>query len=198
LTEKTKQDAASNQINASDQVIRGGSAAADAAAKADAAQRMGLAALGSGLASFLGGGGKTSGVSTTTSSGSPTQVDYSDGVDDGTHNLTPPHDDGTEASDRRLKTDVKDGSSDAQALLDTLTAKSFRYKDGGKGPGERPGRITGVMAQDIEKTKAGKPLVVETPRGKAIDTVPATGTLMAMLATMNKRLDRVEGRNVRP
>lgn len=184
IDEKARQDAASNSLTASGQSIQGGSALVDAQAKALAAQRQGLAALGSSLA-WLSGSGKTP---TTTTSPPPTapppaQSDYGDGVDDGSG-----------YSDRRLKTDVTPGDADAQALLDHLSAKSFRYKDGGQRPGERPGRVTGVMAQDVESSPAGKPMVRDTPRGKKLDAGMGIGTVMAALATLNKRLNKMEGR----
>lgn len=90
------------------------------------------------------------------------------------------------ASDRRLKTDVSDGKGSAQDLLNHLSAKSFRYKDGGD-------RQTGVMAQDVEKSPAGKTFVRETSRGKALDPVAGFGSVLAMLSTLNDRMKKVEG-----
>jgi hypothetical protein len=97
------------------------------------------------------------------------------------------------ASDRRAKTDVSDGRADAQALLDALSSKSFRYKDPGI-PGARPGRQTGVMAQDVERAPAGKPMVKDTPTGKKLDPSAGFGTVLSMLAQLNDRLNKTEGR----
>ncbi|MEP6651823.1 MAG: tail fiber domain-containing protein [Myxococcales bacterium] len=93
---------------------------------------------------------------------------------------------GVLASDRRLKTDVSDGKGSAQDLLNHLSAKSFRYKDGGD-------RQTGVMAQDVEKSPAGKTFVRETSRGKALDPVAGFGSVLAMLSTLNDRMKKIEG-----
>src|SRR6185295_403402 len=100
-------------------------------------------------------------------------------------------------SDRREKTDVSDGEAAAQSILDAMSPKSYRYKDGARGPGVSPGRKVGVMAQDLERTPAGKKLVGESGDGKKLikGGAPTATTLMAMLATLNKRMDRVEGRH---
>lgn len=94
------------------------------------------------------------------------------------------------ASDERLKKDVKD--FDAGAFLDSLTGKSYRYKDPAKF-GE--GRNAGVMAQDLEKTPEGKALVKDTPEGKMVDYGKGFGALLGSMADMHKRLKKVEGRN---
>jgi len=96
-------------------------------------------------------------------------------------------------SDRRSKTDVSDGSGDAQNLLDALTSKSFRYKDPSK-PGASPGRQTGVMAQDVEKAPAGRAFVRDTPTGKKLDPSAGFGTVLSMLAQLNDRMNKQEGR----
>lgn len=183
LDEKTKQDAAANTLSAGDQAIKGGSAAADAAARVDAANRQGLAALGTGLATWLSSG--------KSSSGSSNAPNY-----DSNQSPTISYDQGT-TSDRRAKTDVADGEDAAQSILDALSPKSYRYKDDARGPGVSPGRKVGVMAQDLEKTRAGKKLVGEGPGGKKLikGGEPTSTTLMAMLATLNKRMDRMEGRH---
>lgn len=196
LDEKTKQDAAANTLAAGTQTIQGGSAAADAAAKVEAAQRQGLAALGTGLATLFKGSSSGSTTSGAQPSGGGAQ-EYIDRNGNGTtsdDHSSPPTDDDT-TSDRRAKTDVSDGEAAAQSILDAMNPKSFRYKDGVRGPGVSPGKKTGVMAQDLERSPAGKSLVKDTPGGKVIDGAGSTGTLMAMLATLNKRLDRVEGRH---
>jgi len=181
LDEKTKQDAAANTLAAGTQTIQGGSAAAEAAARVDAANRQGLAALGTGLATLFKGSSGTSGSGNAPNydSNQSPSIDFDQGT----------------TSDRRAKTDVSDGEAAAQSILDAMNPKSFRYKDDVRGPGVSPGKKTGVMAQDLERSPAGKSLVKDTPGGKVIDGAGSTGTLMAMLATLNKRLDRVEGRH---
>lgn len=92
-------------------------------------------------------------------------------------------------SDRNAKTDIGDGEASAQDLLDHLSARTFRYRD----PADGKGRQTGVMAQDVERSPAGRAFVRETPQGKALDSRAGFGSVLAMLATLNDRLDRVEG-----
>jgi hypothetical protein len=48
------------------------------------------------------------------------------------------------------------------------------------------------MAQEIEKTKAGKALVHDTPDGKVVDYGHSMGTVFAALAHLNERLDKAE------
>jgi hypothetical protein len=50
------------------------------------------------------------------------------------------------------------------------------------------------MAQDLEKSKAGKSLVMNTPTGKMVDTSQAVMTALAALGHVAKRLDKVEKR----
>lgn len=95
---------------------------------------------------------------------------------------------GMAASDERLKKDV--GDFDAGSFLDSLTAKSYRYKEPKKF-GE--GKVAGVMAQDLEKTPEGAALVEETPDGKMVDYGKGFGTLLGSMADMHKRLKKVEG-----
>lgn len=51
----------------------------------------------------------------------------------------------------------------------------------------------GVMAQDLEKTPAGKSVVLDTPHGKMIDLKGAAGLTLAGLAHHEKRLRALEG-----
>jgi hypothetical protein len=97
------------------------------------------------------------------------------------------------ASDRRGKKEIKDADLDVKKLVASLGAKSFRYKDT-SAPGTAPGRRWGVMAQDLEKSKAGKSLVTNTPTGKMVDTSQAVMTALAALGHVAKRLDKVEKR----
>jgi len=90
-------------------------------------------------------------------------------------------------SDRRLKTDIRDGEKDADASLKGLRAHFFRYKDAKHGAGAR----VGVMAQDLEGAGL-KHAVVETPAGKAIHGGHLATALAAMLPGIDKRLSTLE------
>ena len=92
-------------------------------------------------------------------------------------------------SDETLKTDVKDAASEIDAMLDHLVAKTYRYKDEAKlGAGER----TGIMAQDLQKSKSGAAIVHPTPIGLALDPGKAVSAALASAARLNQRLRKLE------
>lgn len=96
------------------------------------------------------------------------------------------------ASDERLKTDIAPASSkDATEILDKLNKSIFKYKEPEKfGPGEH----FGIMAQDLEKSRLGKTLVVNTPEGKMVDVKKAAMASLALLSALNERIRKVEAR----
>jgi hypothetical protein len=92
------------------------------------------------------------------------------------------------ASDKRRKRNIGRGNRDARAFLNSLKPRMFRYdvdKD------ETPKRL-GIMAQDLEKTRAGKGIVRQTPGGKAIDVTQATGAMLAALGDLHGRMGKIE------
>lgn len=94
-------------------------------------------------------------------------------------------------SDERLKTDITDARAEVDAMLDALGGpKGFKYKDEKFGAG----RYLGGMAQDLERSEAGKRIVMETPEGKALDTQKLLSSLLATSARLNERLRKVEGK----
>lgn len=96
-------------------------------------------------------------------------------------------------SDERLKKDIKSGAKDADDFIASLSPKSFTYKDQRHGKGDR----VGIMAQDLEKTKAGRMAVLDTPAGKQVDTAHLSGALAAATARLGERLDALEGKKLR-
>lgn len=90
-------------------------------------------------------------------------------------------------SDRNVKTDIKSGDKDADALLEGLKAHAYRYKDERHGKGKQ----LGVMAQALEKAGLQQ-AVIETPEGKAVDTGKLAGALAAASARMHQRLKKLE------
>lgn len=92
------------------------------------------------------------------------------------------------ASDERLKTDIEDGEEKTAAFLDSLIAKSYRYKDEKYGVGHR----VGIMAQDAEKSELGRYLVMNTPEGKMLDTNKVLSAALASVAHLNKRVKNLE------
>ena len=90
-------------------------------------------------------------------------------------------------SDRTVKRDVKSGEKEIGEFLDALgSAYTYKYRkshdDGGK-------THLGVMAQDIEKSRAGKRMIQDRGGKKAI--APDVGTMLAALGSLHKRLQAV-------
>jgi hypothetical protein len=78
-------------------------------------------------------------------------------------------------------------------MLDKLQPYEYEYKDTSL-PGTSEGRNIGIMAQDLEKSEAGRELVKNTPDGKVIDTKKTFSAMLAAQADLNKRLKAVEGK----
>lgn len=87
-------------------------------------------------------------------------------------------------SDERAKENVADGSDSVQAFLDSISPKDFNYKGDAS-------RKTGVMAQDVESTPLGEPMVEEMQGIKTVQ--PDIGMLLASLSQINERLKGLEG-----
>lgn len=92
-------------------------------------------------------------------------------------------------SDKRAKKNIKDGDKPLKEFLDALNAHSYEYKD--KADGE--GSYVSPMAQEIEGTKLGKDMVINTQDGKKmVDYGRAGGAMLASAAMLNKRMDALE------
>lgn len=89
-------------------------------------------------------------------------------------------------SDKKLKDDVEDGDKDTKGFLDSMDAKKFSYKDD---PDKK--KQIGILAQDLEKHPMGKAIVIETPKGKAIDMGKALSAILAAQSVIHKRLNRI-------
>jgi len=92
-------------------------------------------------------------------------------------------------SDRRLKTEVKDASEDADETMAALRAYRFKYTDDKHGKGEQ----FGIMAQDLEGAGL-KHAVIDTPVGKAVHGAKLATSNTAMIARLAERLSKVESR----
>ena len=94
-------------------------------------------------------------------------------------------------SDENLKTDITDAGDDIDDMLNKLVAKTYRYKDEKKN-GE--GLRAGIMAQDLQKSKAGNALVVDLPDGEGLgfDVVKAVSAALASTARLNERIKKLE------
>jgi len=94
------------------------------------------------------------------------------------------------ASDENVKENIEIAPEQIDDLLNNLTGFKYDYKDPEKhGEGKR----MGVMAQDVEQSEMGKELVSEDEEGvKRIDTGKSVSAILAGLARMNERLNKVE------
>lgn len=96
-------------------------------------------------------------------------------------------------SDINLKKDIKKADTIIDEFLDKLKPYQYEYKEEIKDElfgGE--GKFVSPMAQDIEKSKMGGILVVDTPEGKMIDYDKAKGVTLASLGVLNERLKKLE------
>lgn len=96
-------------------------------------------------------------------------------------------------SDERTKKDVKPADAKIKDFLDKAGAHEYKYKDPGQ-PGAAPGKHVGPMAQELEKSELGSQMVGQSPDGtKSVDFQRGLGTLVSALASLNKRIDQMEG-----
>jgi hypothetical protein len=93
-------------------------------------------------------------------------------------------------SDETKKTDIKPGGKDLGSFLDALTPSKYKYKDEADGEGE----FWSPMAQDLEKTPVGRSMVIDTPRGKAVDYARGFGAYLAATADLHQRVKKLEGK----
>lgn len=95
------------------------------------------------------------------------------------------------ASDKRLKKNVKDADTDVEKFINSIRPKKFRFKNEKRfGKGEQ----LGFLAQDLEKSRAGKTMVLDTPGGKMVDTRLLSAALAATVSKLNKRVKDLEGK----
>ncbi len=99
---------------------------------------------------------------------------------------------GQAASDARVKKNIAHGGAEVDSMLDALKPSSYEYIPGGKlkqhmgGMGDGR-RLAGILAQDLEKSAAGKAIVSDTAEGKTIDVVGGLSALFASVARLNER-----------
>jgi hypothetical protein len=104
-------------------------------------------------------------------------------------------------SDENAKTKKSDGKYEASKFLDALEAHTYEYKPEHVDHNMAPeGKHLGIMAQDLEKTAAGKHMVREMEDGtKIVDTQSPQGygAILASLSHLNKKLKELEGRGAK-
>ena len=94
-------------------------------------------------------------------------------------------------SDERIKKDkekIDDDDTDMEDYLSSLSPYKFKYKD----DMQNSDRM-GVMAQNVEKTEAGKTIVSENENGvKQLDVAQMVGANSAALGYLHKKLKSIE------
>jgi hypothetical protein len=97
-------------------------------------------------------------------------------------------------SDARVKMNVEEGGSSIKDMLDKLTAHKYDYKEGIIEDPSMEKPQLGVMAQDLEQSEMGSQMVEEDENGvKRVDYANNASTMMAALAELNERLNKLEG-----
>jgi hypothetical protein len=93
-------------------------------------------------------------------------------------------------SDIRAKEDIRPARSELREMVEALTPAKYKYKDEERdGKGEQ----YGVMAQDLERTEAGKEFVSEDEEGvKRVNYGKMLPAIVGIIADMNDRLERRE------
>jgi hypothetical protein len=88
-----------------------------------------------------------------------------------------------------------EAGEDAVDAMRALEPQNFEYKDEFKGaPGAGDGEYTGIMAQDLEKTPAGKGTVALGPDGmRRVDGAKLSTLNSAALSKVVKDIDKLKG-----
>lgn len=93
-------------------------------------------------------------------------------------------------SDEKIKKNINYDEKEVSKMFEKLKSATFEYKDKDEGKG----KYAGVMAQDLEKSKVGKDMVMETPEGKHVDMNKMIFALVAQVNNMNKQLSKMNKR----
>ncbi len=90
-------------------------------------------------------------------------------------------------SDKNLKTNISNTSKkDVNKFIKSIAKpKDYDYKDKTNGSQTKGG----LMAQDLEKSKIGKSVVINTPKGKAIDTAKLAPILASVFSNKINNLE---------
>ena len=94
-------------------------------------------------------------------------------------------------SDKNSKDHIK--TQDLAGLVEKIKAYEFEYKTPNGEP-YQDGKVVGVMAQDLEKSKLGKSLVSDTPTGKVVDLKKAVPLALASIGELAKKIKELEKR----
>lgn len=95
------------------------------------------------------------------------------------------------ASDKEGKENIEGADSEMDDFLSNIEPEAYDYKNP-KAPGAEGGRQYGVMAQDLERSRAGSSVVDDTSAGKMINSTRALGVTMGALGRLNNRVKKLE------
>jgi hypothetical protein len=99
---------------------------------------------------------------------------------------------GSSQSDKNVKKDIKElNPKDIEEFATKLKASKFKYKQP-NGESYQDGEVTGIMAQDLEKSKIGKEMVFDSPEGKMVDFKRAVPATLAAVSEVMKRIKKLE------
>jgi len=98
-------------------------------------------------------------------------------------------------SDEKLKRGVNSVSPQEQdKALRSMEARRFEYTPKARAQLGLPGGVRpGITAQELERSKLGDEITVDTPMGKGIDRDAAIGTTLGLLGRLDERLRALEG-----
>jgi hypothetical protein len=97
-------------------------------------------------------------------------------------------------SDKNVKKDIKEiNPKDIEDFATKLKASSFKYKSP-NGESYQDGSVSGIMAQDLEKSKIGKQMVINGPEGKMVDMKKAVPATLAAVSEVMKRIKKLESK----
>lgn len=95
------------------------------------------------------------------------------------------------ASDSRLKTDIKNASKDLREFMAAARGHKYKYKNEMHGKGSQ----YSPMAQDLEKTKIGKSMVVKDNKGiRYVDYGKGFGAMVSAMNDLHTRLQKIESK----
>lgn len=91
------------------------------------------------------------------------------------------------------------GDTPSDSFLGSVKPFSFHYKDPNDGlssdPSKNHGKFLGIIAQRVQADPSGfgKQMVLQTPKGLAIDMKPALSALLGGVGRLHERADNHEG-----
>ncbi len=99
-------------------------------------------------------------------------------------------------SDENVKTGIKEQKNYSTKMvsefMEPLKSYNYKYKDSKYSGDMGDKTYSSVMAQDLEKSKLGRQMVIDTPEGKMVDYAKGIAPIMSSIAELNQRLKRLE------